>query len=183
MDSLPISEGLRALKAVQAVFPGALLAGGYLRDAVFKRQPKDIDIFVPFMDTVPTDTVPKLYPEAGAADYIEQGEVSGIFNVYGFDLPVQVIALKQGLDPVDRAKAHDLSFCQVWHDGVELGMTKSFMSTYANGVVTLDTCEDKAEFDRSMRRWARLSLKYPEMILSVPERFRQYEANSDFDFV
>lgn len=47
MNPMNIEGGLQALAAVQQLFPGAVLAGGYLRDKFFGRSPKDIDIFIP----------------------------------------------------------------------------------------------------------------------------------------
>src|ERR1700754_852148 len=94
------SAGLAALTLVQAVFPKAVLAGGYLRDLFFGKTPKDIDIFVPYTEFLPNNTL-GLVAMTGAADYTEQSEIDSIYDMQGFELPVQVIMRRRGLDPVE----------------------------------------------------------------------------------
>lgn len=176
-----ISEGMRALEAVKAVFPGAILAGGYLRDAHFGRSAKDIDIFVPHMSD--TRHLDLRYAEpgsglllcsvAGAAEYMEQTDVNRIFDfdMLGYALPVQVVMMAPGVDVVQRCGEHDFDFCQIWHDGWVTRTTIEFRSM-APRVVTLTHCEDAAQFARSMRRWDRLKAKYPDFELAIPQRFQ-----------
>lgn len=178
-----IDQGLRALFAVQAALPRAILAGGYLRDCLLGREPKDIDIFVPHEPGVEDGRFECIRadgtgfvatPMMGAAEYMERTEVSGIWDVRGFDLPVQIVMLEPGLDPVERAELHDFGICQVWHDGAELHTTDSFEMDKAMQTFTLCHCEDEREYKRSMRRWERLRVKYPSFTLVVPERFREF---------
>ena len=168
-----IQPGLDALRAVQKVFPGALLAGGYLRDAHLSRAPKDIDIFVAHSDTWVAGNL-MMVSMTGAAEYMEQSEVGAIWNVEGFGLPVQVIMLRPGLSPQDRAEKHDFGVCQVWHDGDVMGFTSGFSEDAHERTFTLRHCEDQKEYDRSMRRWDRLKEKFPEFTLVVPEEFALY---------
>lgn len=171
-----ISIGLKALFAVQAVVPGAILAGGYLRDSILSRPAKDIDIFVPYQGP---GVAPFLKLGAlvmtGAAQYMEQTEVDNVFDLPGFELPVQIIELAPGLDPVDRTKDHDFGICQVWHDGTAMGSTEAFTKDCGDQTFTLVSCANKPEYDRSMRRWERLKLKFPEFTLVLPEQFLSFK--------
>lgn len=170
MNQELLNVGLRALADVRACFPGAILAGGFLRDVILGREPKDIDIFVPCSLTADPGDL-DMVPMRGAAEYMEQTEVDDIWDVRGYELPVQVIMLAPDLDPVERARAHDFGICQVWHDGEQLHHSGNFERDVMAKTFTLCICEDKKEFTRSMRRWERLRVKFPEFTLVVPESF------------
>ena len=177
MTTLHPTLGLVALSNIQKFFPRAILAGGYLRDTETGRMPKDIDVFVPAATLEEMDDFENLTDAkfmTGAAEYMEQSEVAHIWDVPGYACPVQVIMLRPGLDPVDRAKHHDYGICQVWHDGTELHFTDAFKADRLYQTFTLTHCEDQKEFDRSMRRWERLSQKFPDWTLQVPERYAGY---------
>ncbi len=166
-----ITEGLRALSAVQKVYPSAILAGGYLRDAFFGRSQKDIDIFVDYSEVItglPGSVVNT------ASGYMDNGDVDLVWELKGYALPVQVIMLREGLTAMSRCLEHDFDFCQIWHDGWSTGCTSAFANANMDEI-TLVHCENQKEFDRSMRRWKRLSVKYPECVLVIPERFHKYD--------
>lgn len=171
------SEGLRALSAVQKVFPSAILAGGYLRDCWFGRSPKDIDIFFEYTEN-PTAALrhalgaANVDPMMGAM-YREQGDVNSVWDLKGFAHPCQVIMLNEGLTAISRVKDHDFDFCQIWHDGWRLNCTVAFTHMNAQEV-TLTHCESQSEFNRSMDRWDRLKQKYPDFKLVIPPRYRHY---------
>ncbi len=171
-----IQEGLRALAAVQAVFPGAALAGGYLRDAFFGRSQKDIDIFVPYQRDIPMDSL-GLSLFTTPASYMEQAEVHAVFEVDAMDghsLPVQVIFMAEGVDVIQRIMNHDFDFCQIWHDGWGTNWSADFAHMNPREV-TLVHCEDLKQFKRSMKRWDRLKAKYPDFTLIIPERFSAFQ--------
>lgn len=174
------TEGLRALSAVQKVFPDAVLAGGYLRDAWYGREQKDIDIFIGYVQKADNPTLllqdqlghDEIQPMLGSM-YRKQGDVNSVWNVSGFDLPAQVIMLNPGHTPTSRAREHDFDFCQIWHDGWATGSTLDFrQANYRE--VTLVQCEDQTQFNRSMVRWERLKEKYPDFKLVIPPRYRHY---------
>jgi hypothetical protein len=139
---------------------------------VLDREPKDIDIFVP--NGAWDWNALRASPMLGAAEYMERTEVEGIFDIPGFELPVQVIELCPGLSPMERVIAHDFGICQVYSTGTGWGATEAFFRDRDNRTFTLTHCEDRKEFDRSMRRWNRLKDKFPGFSLVIQEEFLQY---------
>lgn len=175
----PLKPALDALALVKRTFPGAIIAGGFLRDAFFGRQKKDIDIFVPFDADERTSLSMELdgFKRLSWSGYMVGGEVEMVWELKdsdSFGYPVQVIMLRAGLDVEERARAHDFDFCQVWHDGTFWRESLDFASRNMYEV-TLVHCESQKEFDRSMRRWERLKQKYPDMTLVIPERFAMFK--------
>jgi len=172
-----IETGLSALKAVQTVVPEALLAGGYLRDCLLGREPKDIDIFIPYQgaEIRAFRELPGAHTDIPEC-YMEQSEVASVGSLRGFEMPVQVIELRPGLNPLDRVKAHDFGICQVWSSGDGFSCTPAFLHDIRCATFTLTECNDAKEYARSMRRWYRLSKKYPDYTLVVPQEIRsKYE--------
>lgn len=175
---ISLQPGLRALESVQSVFPGAILAGGYLRDVLCGRAPRDIDIFVPYMamDLKRAIALGILRAErmTGAAEYMERTEVCDIWDLADCELPIQIIMLSPGWNPIERAKNHDFGICQVWMSGAAVEYTEAFVADVASNTFTLVACETEIEYRRSMRRWTRLQEKYREFTLVVPEEFRKF---------
>ncbi|MBY4725715.1 MULTISPECIES: hypothetical protein [Burkholderia] len=180
------------LAQLQEVGVKGLIAGGAVRDHILGKQVKDIDVFVAH----DPDVVSKLQAAFGvlhvnpslAAEYIGEVGQSEVSHVYGvtsssdpFDtanthrVPVQVIVLAPGMDPLDRVKHHDFGICQCWYEGAgKNGFTGAFFDDAASKQFTLSHCEDQHQFDRSMRRWERFKERFPEFSLYVPFRFREY---------
>lgn len=162
--------GLSAeLHHITAKFPGAILAGGLLRDLYFGKEPKDADIFVPKLD--PNNPAVQYLTPFCAGGYMSAYEVGMVWStpwtIQG--LPVQIIEMAEGLDPAARVALHDFDFCQAWTDGFSLNGINKLRQVEATGIVTLVHCEDLKQFDRSMRRWDRLSARYPELTLRIPD--------------
>lgn len=98
-----------------------------------------------------------------------------MWDIYGFELPIQVIELGPNIDPAERVKELDFDFCQVWHDGRSIHFTEGFTEAVRFRQVTLSRCEDEKQFERSMRRWDRLKQKYPDFTLVIPEEYRAFQ--------
>lgn len=173
-----------ALMALQVIAPGTVVAGGYLRDLFFGKPVKDIDFFLPH-EGATLENLRTVFPEAKLESYSEwlayrNEEVDAIYDLGLIDgLPAQGIVLREGMDPWARTERFDFGFCQIrtFYDGFAQA-TDAFYKDAAASTATLVHCESQSEFDRSMKRWKRLSKKYPELTLVIPEEFRQWATTS-----
>jgi hypothetical protein len=194
-----IAEGIKILKFIQNDIPGASLAGGYLRDAVLGGTPKDIDIFIPYVEPYVIDRVMQSYSavEMKGAKYMPQQEVTRIWDVvdnYELNpildtvdsiktelsnrkLPVQIIMLNKGLNIEERIQQYDFGLCQIWTEGEVTYCTQGFVDDVNNKTCTLIVCEDHTQFQRSMRRFDRFKQRYPELQLKIKDSvpFRENE--------
>jgi hypothetical protein len=184
-------EILSKLKA--AGVTGALIAGGACRDHILGKPVKDIDVFVPDQENIEM----KLGAAFGhlhvnpiiAAEYAGAGgEVDHVYEIgFGDDpfgeahIPVQVIVLAQGLDPIERARHHDFGICQAWFEpATTVGFTgciyatEAFHSDMTNKEFTLVHVEDEQQFHRSMRRWARFKERFQGFELRLPEKYQLF---------
>jgi hypothetical protein len=181
-------------KLKDAGITGALIAGGACRDHILGRPVKDIDVFVPSQPNIDV----KLAKAFGAfnvspiiaAEYAGAGgEVEHVYEIQEEDadpfaphplehVPVQVIVLAPGLDPIERAKCHDFGICQAWYIGSPLvfGSTEAFHLDMRFKTFTLSHCEDQQQFDRSMRRWtSKFRQRFPEFSLYIPVEHRHLD--------
>lgn len=105
--------------------PFAILAGGFLRDTMLNRKPKDIDIFVS-----PRFNIEHLLSDMGIKSAIssswteyEDGsipisEVTTLPSAAtGLACDVQIIKLAEPWTPVEQMERFDWDFCQWWFDG------------------------------------------------------------------
>lgn len=169
-----------ALECLQQLAPDAGISGGYLRDMVYGKQPKDIDVFCSKLTPESLLCLLVLFPDAKQEAYsawldYATGEVDSVWDLGLVDgLPFQLIVLKEGLVPADRYRFNDFGICQLWHDGTQLTTTSAFQMDAVGYTFTLCHCESEHELNRSMRRWDRLKKKYPDHELVIPERFQQW---------
>lgn len=177
LNDIPEScEGVRVLRDVQRIFPSAVLAGGYLRDTMLGRPPKDIDVMVKAVDF--DKYTPEQLSALGVVSSMdlsytqsEVREIAEFDNEHG-NLPVQIVVLDLDLEPVERALKVDFGLCQIMHDGWMFAYSDLFVADISARTFTLARCETSAEFERSMRRFERLKEKYPDFTLRVPARFQ-----------
>jgi hypothetical protein len=164
------------LAAVRGVFPGALIAGGALRDLDNGRPVKDIDVTIPSWGgdfasfrkaaapLIPAGTITKHCN----ASYGWQDECLGYIDIPSVDgLPVQLIALTTG--PESLLHRLDFGICRIGYDGVEVIKTDEYLADQATQSFTLLRADDSAQRDRSIRRFERLSEKYPGWKLVDPD--------------
>lgn len=169
------------LKRVRDIAPSAIVAGGYLRDRLNFVSPKDVDIFVEPLGLQQQFDLAKRFPlkKDTATQFLEYtgGEFSEVCGVWSLGIAdgysVQLIEVDKA--PEQRAREHDFGICQVYHDGTDLHVTDAFLKDHSERTFTLSHCESKAQFDRSMARYERLSMKYPSYPLVIPQEFQQWQ--------
>ena len=177
------------IKHVVDLYPGACIAGGYVRDVICGKTPKDIDVFVPPLrfplevesshEAVKEITVEVQrtlgFKEVTGCRYMSQNEVQRVWNTEVFVdfAPVQVIELAPGLTLKERIYQHDFGICQCWFDATGLHVTKAFVEDFINETLTLLVAEDEKQYDRSLRRAERFKGKFPgwKFIDTVGHRF------------
>jgi hypothetical protein len=192
IDKTKIQEGLDVLRQIQKDIPQAALAGGYLRDAVLGGKPKDIDIFIPYVESG-IEHIMQCYSaiELKGAKYMPQTEVTRIWDIVPkttfsletfFDkyfpnkikskLPVQIIMLNKGLNIEERIQQYDFGLCQIWTLGEEVFITDAFDADIKSGTCTLVCCEDEVQFTRSLRRFNRFRERYPNLLLRINQEVK-----------
>lgn len=164
-------EAHRVVTALyMAGFPGAVVAGGYLRDTVLGIAPKDMDVFIPHCAQRDNAILCRNLAGALGEPVTVQHNISAyanlevcrIFECHNAlrPVPVQVIEMAPGIDPAERAKGHDFGLCQFWMglDGRLRGTDQAWKDN-RELTFTLTHAETFKEWERSQRRWVRLAPK------------------------
>lgn len=174
-----------ALVHVQRTFPGAVIAGGALRDLENERPVKDIDIFIPdivipepepvdgpfgtltcvpdfnWLRTKIIESLPEggeLVGVMGSYEGWATEEVIGVFDIKTPDLDYQVICLTSGPETI--LPRMDFGICRISWDGSEVHRTDEYNADRLNECLTLHRCDDRTQYDRSITRYTRLAKKY-----------------------
>ena len=166
-------------------FPSAIVAGGCVRDEIFGKHVKDIDVFVSYEDAYhypddPLVSFTSVLERSGVKEdwstYMDIPDVDSVYSIQPLteELPVQIIVMKQGLLPLDRLSKLDWGFCQVAWDGKQEVWMEGFSADYTCDTITLIYCENQKEYDRSMVRYERLKQKYPEFKLVIPQEYQKF---------
>ncbi len=154
-------------------FPEAIVAGGALRDLDNgqERSIKDIDVFVSdrsgylaaLIDALP-DFAYHLAVPVHVAQYME---FEGVVSVHEFKYrdfpPVQIVVMKinRSTEPEDIIARHDFGICQIAFDGTKVYTTAAYQNDHRNHTFSIIRCRDDKDLARSLRRYDRLSKKYP----------------------
>ncbi|MEZ2409817.1 hypothetical protein AB6806_23785 [Bosea sp. RCC_152_1] len=168
---------LTILAAVQTIHPEAILAGGALRDLDNGRPVKDLDIFIDagrvsvgalsvLLGIDPT-TVHVQGCDFSSCLNESDCQFSDTFSCLGWE--VNVIGLADM--PVTLASVTervDFGICQIGTDGVEVRKTLAYHNDKAFRRFTVCRQQSVDETDRSLRRWDRISAKYPGWTLVRP---------------
>lgn len=161
--ALALAESI-VRRLADAGYPGAVVAGGFLRDAALGVAPKDLDVFLPaFPRPLPSNLERSLSDALGVnlqlqcdLSYGEDCEIGLVLTEQPpSSLPIQVIEMAPGIVPKTRVARHDFGLCQASVDIDGLKVTKEFLTDLTNRTCTLVHCEDSHQHARSMRRWER----------------------------
>jgi hypothetical protein len=158
------------LAHVQATFPGAVVAGGCLRDADNGRPIKDVDLFAPNVSTKDGFDGLKLrvaasLPEGGEIVGVMGGyetwataECIGVFDIRSPALDYQLICLTTPPEAI--LPRMDFGICRISWDGNTVHRTEEYLADQAAQKFTLRRCDDSTQFERSCSRYERLVQKY-----------------------
>lgn len=164
------------IHAFQAEEMDCVLAGGWLRDAVYKIPGKDLDFFI--------------HDPKNLSCYLRE---EGLFDLLGFDMEEGDTYTWEGKNYANKVltinrknqtyqfiftkhntKSHiknlfDYSFNQVYYDGAEIQASSLFKKTYKTGVVSLlcDVPQHPKLYEAFVKRQEYLKSKYPQ--LTFPE--------------
>lgn len=165
------------LSKVTLLLPAPVITGGFIRDSILGKKPKDIDVFFRYCsdEDYLDETFDDLHcAKLEGATYMPQDEVSSIWDDFSDETPVQYIMLQKNVYFEERVRQFDFGFCQCWYDGNKLHTTEAFDKDIAEGTMTLTFCEDYVQFKRSMRRAERFKVKFPDRKLVIPDEFSKY---------
>jgi tRNA nucleotidyltransferase/poly(A) polymerase len=190
MTKLP-QEWRDILADIQQVAPGAIIAGGALRDFAMDKAPKDIDIFVPESDLY-TVGVPRFVDierlfsvvrnhrprESAKANFDYIGGVSDVSTSTEFTdwvhssrqrIPVNIIIAKATKLDLEWARRFDFTVNQIIFDGEVTSMTVEALHDLGNKVFRYVREGGEEDAGRSRRRAERFRMKYPDWTFIVPE--------------
>lgn len=182
MDLSVPHEWWGLLATVQRAAPGAVLAGGALRDLRTRRPVKDVDIFVgPDVNSGLLDVSLhfKGYRRTtiAHAEYFSDDESIQLATVYEKDgqLPVNIIQLSRPMALREVLERLDWGFCQIGTDGGNIIATDAHEHDIANGTMTLCRCQSSDQYKRSIERSDRLRKKYINWRVVIPPQFDEYK--------
>lgn len=162
---------LDTMSRVRSVLPSAFLAGGALRDLDNGRPVKDLDVFFTegaYDTSYLEDGLAKLgyfYNSRCAGAYMTDaaGEVGGTTTYVNTDgLPeLNLIQLDPSFNPASIVERVDFGLCQIGYDLMGVISTAAYQFDKVNQRFTLTRAESVEGVMRSLKRYDRLSQKYP----------------------
>ena len=186
---------LETLAMVQDVCPGAVLAGGALRD-IEHRMPasgvKDLDIFVAHsgdytkklakhFDIQRRDHMGRVIMGDKVAEY-KDVFADGVLSISEFPagslhtLPVQIIAVAQHSTEMTIESVvgrFDFGICRIGTDGLRVHWTDAYARDRTRRTFTLLRSQCEAQYKRSMERWRRISARFPQYSLVISPEIQQ----------
>lgn len=160
------------LADVQAIFPGSMIAGGALRDLDNERPVKDLDVFCPYVGDLENFKARvgtlggQLIGVMGGYDAWATTECVGVLDLETPHGPVQLIGLNTGPETI--LPRIDFGICQIGYDGTQVIRTVAYEIDKAAKTFTIIRTDGPEQTERSLRRFDRLSEKYPDWRLIDP---------------
>lgn len=164
------SEWVEVLKEIQVNFPGAVIAGGALRDLITNTQIKDVDIFIPIQsvydleleaqviwDTFPGQDIKldKFSMYGGKVEKDQDRDIFAVFKYQRGDTKFDLILCSKNAISI---QTFDINICQILFDGENLRTTKAFTDGIENKQLKIMNVN---RTDRNKARMGRLKAKYP----------------------
>lgn len=174
-ENIKLSDDvLNKFSLIKKIHPEAILAGGALRDSVFGKPIKDIDIFIefPFSNFAELLNM-KIERSAASIDYTlfdTDTHIKGIYDVFTRDdtPPIQIIEL-ESLDIQALLSGFDWGFCQIGtKDCKSFIVTDHFMNDYNNNTATCVLESSDTRLKHSLKRGKKLFKKYPDKKFMTP---------------
>lgn len=171
---------ITVLDQIQKAEPGAIIAGGALRDFDMGIPSKDLDIFVPYevnMKAVKAE-VANLYSlwDDGQEYFFQDHAPFQVFKAMPDEfqgLPkLEIIRCVEGINPHDRWPEFDFGACQISFDGHQMRATAQYLKDTDAHEFTLtraDTVEALHRSIKRVRRWQ--AREYADWSLVIPSRF------------
>ena len=121
--------------------PGAIIAGGAVRDFLYGKPPKDIDVFIP-LGCEPDIKSTNLWKEVKwdyvfkdkMREYEALGNLRGLDQFFWKDHTVQLISIHEE-DAYEKVRTFDLGICKCYFDGY-LVYLDDFIKDKEDGLIT-----------------------------------------------
>ncbi|WEM05514.1 nucleotidyltransferase [Ralstonia phage BOESR1] len=160
------------LNVVRWEFPGShpVIGGGALRDSYHDRPIKDVDVFLRAQDHETLDSEltkyirPPIIVQHGYGRADMHGAWDFLQEIHGYQ--VQLI-LADFNDLYDLAHTFDIGLARATFDGDTLYLSDEFKQDSADKVLRIRRADNEFELERSLKRIARLSQKYPDFTTSA----------------
>lgn len=185
-----VPDIFRELKSIP-VFKNAVVAGGYLRDQVYKTTPDDLDIFVPtrssntFYEELDKSwgaiqnlglTVDKMhFPETDnriKKDASKYGNKQNLVLQYDFkykDMSIDIMGMRLNVDGFVANLIEEFPFAnqQIAHDGKKLITSKDFDQDIKYNTMTLRFINSVYELPKLMQKYNKVRDKYPKIVFET----------------
>jgi hypothetical protein len=169
LNNLQLPEAwLDTMSRVRSVMPSAYLAGGALRDLDNGRPVKDLDVFV--TEDMHNDRLERAlggsysYFRWCPGDYIDAAkevQTTYTFKSLNGQPDLNFVQLDPSFNTASIIDRMDFGLCQIGFDPLGVVTTEAYDFDKRNGVFTLTRAESVEAVMRSIKRWKRLSAKYP----------------------
>lgn len=182
IESLIPSAWGELIATIRHRCPGAVIAGGCLRDVAFGGVVKDIDVFVP---QGPRDNIGLWNALGHPTNVIHAGYMGGIrsevleiseYRNTRYGLPIQVIDVTYENDSTfipAILQRMDFDACQIAWDGLVLHTTAAFETALRTQKWSVVNAEDDVQATRSLKRAARFAERYPHITINTELAERQ----------
>lgn len=174
IDETQLDRFRDILDVIRWEFPGShpVIGGGALRDSYHGRPIKDVDVFLRAQDHETLDSEitrhirPPIIVQHGYGRADMHGAWDLVQQIAGYD--VQLI-LADFDNLYDLAHTFDIGLARATFDGKTLYLSDEFLEDSRDRVLRIRRADNRYERERSIKRIARLSQKYPEFTHDISE--------------